>query len=150
MSTIVPLKIKRLISDAKLPSYQSNGAACFDLHVAGLNEAVELKPGESLSVGTGLAVEIPEGHVLFIFSRSGHGFKNGVRLINGTGIIDSDYRGEIRVGLICDAKGAPLRVANGDRIAQAMLLPMPVVVFEEVAELSETDRGANGFGSTGQ
>ncbi len=97
---------------------------------------------------TGLAFEVPHGHVLKVFSRSGHGFKYGVRLANGTGIIDSDYRGELMVCLKNDGP-EPMVVHHGDRITQAMLVPIPQVELIEVQELSDTERGAGGFGSTG-
>lgn len=103
-------------------------------------------------VQTGLAVEIPEGHVLMIHSRSGHGFKHSTRLSNVVGILDQDYRGEIKVRLSRDNSGSDpvLHVNNGDRIAQAIVLPYPKVKFEVVDELSETVRGEGGFGSTGK
>jgi dUTP pyrophosphatase len=87
---------------------------------------------------------------MLIFSRSGHGFKNNIRLSNCTGVIDSDYRGEVQVKLASDdPDGAVFSVAHGDRIAQAMVLPIEQVSFEEVTELSTTERGEGGFGSTG-
>lgn len=97
---------------------------------------------------TGLAFEIPPGWVMLIFSRSGHGFKSQTRLANCVGVIDSDYRGQVSVRLTVDAGGG-LSVAHGDRIAQAMLVPIPRVELIEVDELSDTERGAGGFGSTG-
>lgn len=149
------LKVKKLHAAAVIPNYATNGAACFDLHAVDLHEFSEHgKPiwtGVPLQVRTGLAFEIPQGYVMLIFSRSGHGFKNGTRLSNCVGVIDSDYRGEVMVRLTRDVDFAePLRLRNGDRIAQAMLVPFPRIELVEANELSDTERGAGGFGSTGQ
>lgn len=140
------LKIKRLDPAAKLPTYGTEGAACFD--IAALHDASFGVSSRSMVIRTGLAVEVPPGHVMMIYSRSGHGFKNSVRLANCVGIIDSDYRGEIAVKLTRDDY-TDFTVAAGDRIAQAMIVPYPRVAFEEVEDLSTTERGAGGFGSTG-
>lgn len=137
------LKVKRLHPDARMPVYATEGAACFDL--AALNGGPVF---HSATFQTGLAFEVPADHVMLVFSRSGHGFKNNVRLANCVGVIDSDYRGEMQVKLTADQH--PLVVDPGDRIAQAMVLPVEQVQFELVDELSETVRGQNGFGSTGQ
>jgi len=131
---------------AKVPTYATAGAACFDLYSVEFGFVDDANPSRTFD--TGIRVEIPEGHVLLIFSRSGHGFKNSTRLANGTGVIDSDYRGTIKVRLTCDGDNC-LRVMPGDRIAQAMLLPVQQVAFNVVAELSGTERGEGGFGSTG-
>lgn len=136
------LKVKRLHPDAKLPTYATAGAACFDL--AALRGG-EVEPTNRFR--TGLAFEVPAGHVMLVFSRSGHGFNNDVRLANCVGVIDSDYRGEVEVKLTAD--GAPVYVTSGDRIAQAMVLPVQQFTILEAAELSVTDRGEGGFGSTG-
>lgn len=144
------LKIKKLHPDAVVPKYATAGAACFDLHAIVENDvsASAVLPGLFCTFRTGLAFEVPHGHVLKVFSRSGHGFKYGVRLANGTGIIDSDYRGELMVCIKNDGP-EPLVVYHGERIAQAMLVPIPRVELIEVEELSDTERGAGGFGSTG-
>ena len=105
--------------------------------------------GQSRQFRTGLAFEIPDGYVMLVYSRSGHGFKSGVRLANGTGIIDSDYRGPMLVRLHNDGQ-LPFNVRNGDRIAQCLLMPAPQVEIVQVEELSETDRGDGAFGSTGR
>lgn len=139
------VRIKKVHPDARMPRYATAGAACFDL--AALDGA-EIPPTFSGGLRTGLACEVPTGHVMLIFSRSGHGFKSGVRLSNAVGVIDSDYRGEIGVKLHNDGD-APFLVAPGDRIAQALILPVEQVEFIEVDDLSDTDRGAKGFGSTG-
>ena len=141
------LKVKRLHPDAQIPQYQSAGAACFDLHA--VMDATAIVSGASpLTVRTGLAFEIPAGHVLLVYSRSGDGFNRNVRLANCVGVIDSDYTGEVQVKLTGDYS-AMMTVEPGQRIAQAMLLKLPDVTIEEVFELAETERGANGFGSTG-
>lgn len=140
----INIKVKKLNPDAQLPIYATPGSACFDLHstVYGLIPRLG-----SYSFGTGLAFEIPKDHVMLVFSRSGDGFKHGVRLSNCVGVIDSDYRGEVKVKLRADEE---LKiVCKGDRIAQGIVLPIPLVMFEEAEELSDTDRGENGFGSTG-
>ena len=144
------LKICKTYSDAIVPKYATEGAACFDLHAITEKPMEILGPNESIVVRTGLAFEIPPGHVLMVFSRSGHGFKHGVRLVNGTGIIDSDYRGEVLIGLHNDRTHESFDVRTGDRVAQAMLVPVPRVTFHVVEQLSITERGAGGFGSSGK
>ena len=149
------LKIKKLHPDAVVPKYATAGAACFDLHAFRVYGSqynhVTTEHGHPITCQTGLAFEVPEGHVMLIFSRSGHGFKQGLRLSNCVGVIDSDYRGEVCVQLTQDARyDAPhTEIKPGDRIAQAMLVPIPRVELIEVEELSDTERGAGGFGSTG-
>jgi dUTP pyrophosphatase len=147
------IKVQKLNSEARLPQFASAGAACFDLHAC--DDAMEarnligmLQPGGTVIIGTGLAFEIPPGYAMLVYSRSGHGFKNNVRLANSVGIIDSDYRGEVKVKLKSD-NGEPLLVKHGDRIAQAMIIPIPQIELIEAQKLTGTDRGANGFGSTG-
>lgn len=145
------LKVKRLHPDAILPKYATDGAACFDLHALadGDEKASDLPAFAAGTVRTGLSFEVPPGYALMIYSRSGHGFKNSVRLANAVGVLDSDYRGECMVRLSNDG-GQPFRIAHGDRIAQAMLVQVPQVSLVEVEELSETARGDGGFGSTGR
>lgn len=145
------LKIQQLNPRAILPRYATKGAACLDLHAVVDNEvgAEAVPPGQAITFKTGLAFEVPAGHAMMVYSRSGHGFKHGVRLANGTGVIDADYRGEVMVRLRNDG-AEPLVVEHGDRIAQAMVIQIPVInEIEVVDELSSTDRGAGGFGSTG-
>lgn len=139
------LGVFRLHDDAVVPQYQTPGAAAFDLHAIA---TISVAEGRSNEVGTGLAFDIPQGWVLLVFSRSGHGFKNGVRLANCVGVIDSDYTGEVRVRLHNDSRD-PFIVKKGDRIAQAMLVQAPQVDIVEVETLKQTARGANGLGSTG-
>lgn len=142
------VKVKKLSADAILPEYQSGGAACFDIHST--TEGWLINPNEALVCGTGLAFEIPIGYVMKVYSRSGHAFKNNVRLSNCVGIIDSDFRGELKLKLTMDSEHGSFKVSKGDRIAQGFLEKVEQVTFEEVDELSETDRGEDGFGSTGQ
>lgn len=152
---VLQLAIQQLHPGAVVPQYATPGAACFDLHADGLHWSdTEKESGRTVTqdrpgkFGTGLAFAVPDGHVLLVFSRSGHGFKNAVRLSNCVGVIDSDYRGEVAVKLSADTYGA-LVVKPGDRIAQAMLVPIPRVAFQLVEQLPETERGSGGFGSTG-
>ena len=148
------LKVKKLHPDAILPKYATDGAACFDLHALGpadrFYDGQEITE-QPLTLETGLAFEVPKGHVMLIFSRSGHGFMNDTRLANCVGVIDSDYRGEVMVRLTRDGawETKPLRVRPGDRIAQAMIVPIPQVELELVDELTSTERGTGGLGSTG-
>lgn len=153
------LRVQRVHEAAQLPQYQSAGAACFDLHcinelpepaweTLGMYGSVVIQPGCAHTFRTGLKVEVPAGYVMKIYSRSGHGFKSGVRLSNGTGIIDSDYRGELYVRLQNDGH-EEFRVNHTDRIAQALLEPAPQWRIEAVDKLSVTERGERGLGSTG-
>lgn len=139
------IKIKKLDSDAVVPQYQTPGAACFDLHAT---HCATISPGSPMEICTSLAFEVPEDHVMLIFSRSGHGFNAGVRLANCVGVIDSDYRHEVLVKLHCDSPYTVLKIKKGDRVAQAMVLPVNQITFEVVDELSTTQRNG-GFGSTG-
>jgi dUTP pyrophosphatase len=140
------IKVKTLSSLAQMPAYATSGSACFD--IATTSDGVDITPGASAVLKTDLAFEIPPGHVMMVYSRSGHGFKNGIRLANGTGVIDSDYRGELMVKLHNDGNRL-FSINRGDRIAQAMIVPVAQVKFETVSELSDTARGTGGFGSTG-
>lgn len=143
------LKIKKLHPDAITPTYATPGSACFDIYAFDPKSgSAVLYHGKSLLIGTGLSLEIPVGQCLKMYSRSGHGLKYNVCLANGTGIIDSDYRDELKV-IIINHGVEPFLVKHGDRIAQAMLVPVEQVEFEEVDSLSETER-LGGFGSTGK
>lgn len=143
------LKIKRLHCDAVIPRYATPGSACFDLHSINKEDKVLLE-GNPLVFDTGLAFEIPEDHVMLVFSRSGHGFNSDVRLANCVGVIDSDYRHEVKVKLVADPslKRDGFRVRQHDRIAQAMVIPVEHVEFILCDELSATER-VGGLGSTG-
>ena len=144
IETYIPVKFKKLHPDAQVPVYATPGSACFDIFSV---ERKWIRCGFAEIFETGLALEIPENRVLMVFSRSGHGFKNDIRLSNCVGILDHDYRGELKVKLRSDGD-EDMFVNSGDRIAQGIVIPYPHVEFEEVDELSETDRGTGGFGST--
>lgn len=138
---------------AHVPTYGTSGAACFDFYAdmpAFKDVPLYVDEGFPVVVSTGIKMEVPDGHVLLVFSRSGHGFKYDVRLANCVGVIDSDYRGTIMVKLTADAAGSfeALELKHHSRIAQGMIIPYEQVEFEE-AVLSTTTRGAGGFGSTG-
>lgn len=141
------LNIQYLHPDAKTPTYATDGAGCFDLYAA-TRQGTLFHNGDkdygAKQFGTGLAFEIPQGHVMMVFSRSGHGFKDGATLVNSVGIIDSDYRGEVKVKF-----NNPIHAVKGDRIAQALIIPISQVEFDVVEQLSATARGDGGFGSTG-
>jgi dUTP pyrophosphatase len=142
----VNLQVRRLDADAKLPTRAHPGDAGLDLHAA--EEAV-LAPGERASIGTGIAVEIPDGHAGLVLPRSGIAARNGIALVNAPGLIDSGYRGELRVLLLNTDRSEPFRIAPGDRIAQLMLVPVEGAEVVEVEELSDSARGVGGFGSSG-
>jgi dUTP pyrophosphatase len=150
---VVKLKVKKLHPNAKIPEYQTKGAAGFDIsgiddgESGGADELIE--NGGSKIFRTGLAFEIPEDHVMLVFSRSGMGFKNNLRLANCVGVIDEDYRGELLVKLTNDGMN-DVSIQKDSRIAQGVILKLPEVEIEETDDLSETERGANGFGSTGK
>ncbi len=135
-------------SNNPLPEYKTEGSAGMDLR-AYLTEEIILKPGEYRVVPTGIYVEIPVGFQLNILARSGFAAKYGISLVNGVGLIDSDYRGELGVILINHGK-EDFKIANGDRIAQMVLNRYEKMDLEEVEILSETERGEGGFGSTGK
>ena len=143
---MINLKVKRLTDTAKLPTYAHDGDACFDLYADDVNET---HGGTVFTCDTGLSVEVPLGYAMMIYSRSGHGFKNNMRLSNCVGVLDSGYRGPVMVKLTCDRQIQYVPKV-GDRIAQAMIIPVPVVTFEEVTELSDSERGEGGFGSSGR
>jgi len=139
------VKYKYLNALALPPVYATKGSACFDLHAC---NSLEIPAGCKGRIQTGLAFEIPEGYVMLLFSRSGHAAKHSIRLSNCVGVIDSDYRGEVCV-LVHNDSDTPFIVRQQDRIAQAMIIPVPEVRLE-LGELSETERGDGGFGSTGE
>lgn len=140
------VKIKKVHQDATTPTYATMGSACFDLYT--VDEGLVL-PASAKTFSTGLAFEIPEGHVMLLFSRSGHGFNHGVRLSNCVGVIDSDSRDAVRVKLHNDRIDGGFHVVKGSRIAQAMIIALPNVGLEVCNELSDSERGIGGFGSTG-
>lgn len=130
----------------RLPTYARPGDAGADLHST---EDVELAPGERASVGTGVAIALPEGHAGLVVPRSGLAFAHGVTIVNAPGTIDAGYRGEIRVALLNTDSRASYRVSAGDRIAQLVIVPVVRARFTAVDELPESVRGTGGFGSTG-
>ena len=147
----VDLNIKLLTETARIPTYAREGDACFDIY-ADIQESVRVMPQHPVTINTGLSFEVPEGWVMKIYSRSGHGFNSDVRLANCVGIIDSGYRGELKVKLTMDDSFRhkdPFIVNPGDRIAQGMLDLVYKVNFVPVDDLSKTDRGEGGFGSSG-
>lgn len=133
---------------AQLPRYQTSGSAGCDL-CACLDAPVEIPAGGLLTVSLGFAAEIPPGYAGFIFSRSGLGGTHGVVVAQGVGVIDSDYRG-VWVVPLRNLSGESYTVSPGERVAQAVFLPVEAAVFREVTELSQTQRGLGGFGSTGR
>ena len=134
--------------DIPLPYYATDGAAGLDLHAC-IDEAVTLPPGGRALLPTGLAAAIPAGHVGLLAVRSSMGIRHGVTLSNGVGVIDSDYRGQVHVGLH-NLSGEPYTVQPGDRVAQLMVVPVAAPEIEVVDALPETVRGAGGLGSTGR
>lgn len=145
------IKVKRLTETAKLPTYAHDGDACFDIYSDGVcEESFDASTCVETEIhSTGLSFDIPKGYAMMIYSRSGHGFKFGARLANCVGVIDCGYIGEVKVKITFDEQNGGFN-KKGDRIAQAMLIPVPVVTFEEVGSLSESDRGTGGFGSSGK
>ena len=146
------LKIKALSpkigTDIPLPRFATAGAACMDLYAC-IDQPVTLAAGERRLIPTGIAIALPSAdYVALVFARSGLGIKQGVCLSNGVGVIDSDYRGEIQVGL-CNLGNQPYTIRPEERIAQLVVTPVCLLPIEEVEVLDETGRGEGGFGSTG-
>jgi len=142
------IEIKKTRPGATLPVYSSDLAAGADLYAC-LESEVRILPGETALIPTGIAVAIPAGYGGFVFARSGLSVRMGLAPANKVGVIDADYRGEILVSLY-NQSGQVRTVKGGDRIAQLVVLPVATADFVEVEELSETTRGAGGFGSTGR
>ena len=147
------LKIKALSpkigTEIPAPFYASAGAAAMDLHAC-MDQAVTIPAGKRVVIPTGIAIALPDpGYVALVFARSGLGIKHGIAPANCVGVIDSDYRGEIMVGLQ-NSGDADYTVQPADRIAQLMITPVIQATVEMVAELDDTQRGAGGFGSTGK
>ena len=143
-----PIRVKKLHPNAILPTYGSAEAAGADLYAC-LDESVTIQPGEIFWVPTGIALEVPKGCAGLVYARSSMGAKRGLAPANKVGVIDSDYRGEIRVVLLNHSK-QPQILQPGERVAQFVITPVLAPAYEEVAELTDTDRGAGGFGSTGR
>lgn len=142
------VSVKKLREGAILPTYGSPEAAGADLYAC-LEENITIAPGESFFVPTGLSMEIPKGYAGLIYARSGMACKRGLAPANKVGVIDSDYRGEFIVVLHNHGNKAQT-VENGERIAQLVITPVLTPAFEEVEELSDTERSGGGFGSTGK
>jgi dUTP pyrophosphatase len=143
----VELRVSRLSDNARLPTRAHPGDAGLDLHSA---EAARLEPGARATVGTGIKVEIPEGHAGLVLPRSGLAARHGIALVNAPGLIDSGYRGEIRVLLLNTDRAEPFEIEPGDRIAQLVISPLADAEPVEVAELAESARSGGGFGSSGR
>ncbi len=139
--------IKRLSNTALLPKYETSGSSGMDL-AANLDNIVEVNPGQKAIIPTGLSVSIPKGFEIQIRPRSGLAAKKGVSVLNTPGTIDSDYTGEIKV-IIINLGQEKFTIKSGFRIAQMVVCPIVQAKLEEVDELPETDRGSDGFGSTG-
>ncbi len=142
------VRIKKLNERAVIPTYGSAGSAGGDLYSAEEND-ITVAPGQTAFIGTGLAVEIPQGLVGLVYARSGLACKKGLAPANKVGVIDSDYRGEIKVALYNHGKESQT-VAKGERIAQLVIAPFVFAEYEETDDLSDTVRGEGGFGSTGR
>ena len=143
------LKIKKLKENAKIPQRATNGSAGMDLYAC-IAESVTLAPGQLTVIPTGIAIELPDNTcAAFLYARSGLGVKHGICLSNGVGVIDSDYRGEVCVGL-CNVSDMPYTIEPQERIAQMVISPVIIPELTECDELDETERGAGGFGSTGK
>ena len=143
------LKIKKLNPKAKLPQRATDGSAGFDLYAC-IDEPITLNKGDTAVIPTGVAIEIGSPcYAAFIYARSGLAVKRGINLSNSVGVVDSDYRGEIRVGVIKQTEGA-YEIKPFERIAQMVIQPVALPEIELCDELDETERGIGGFGSTGK
>lgn len=142
------IRVKKLKENAMLPTYGSAEAAGADLYAC-LEEPITIAPGASAFVPTGLAMEIPKGYAGLIYARSGLACKRGLAPANKVGVVDSDYRGEFMV-VLHNHGTEPQEIAHGERIAQLVITPVLTPGFAEVADLSDTQRSAGGFGSTGK
>lgn len=140
------LKVRRLDARAVLPTRAYAGDAGLDLYAL---EERELGPGERASIGTGISIQIPEGQAGLVLPRSGLAASHGIAIVNAPGLIDSGYRGEVRVLLLNTDRSKAFTVTVGDRIAQLVLVRVETPAVEEVDELALSDRGAGGFGSSG-
>ena len=145
---MIKVLVKKLKPSVKLPSYKTNGASGMDL-MAYIDKSIELKPGESCLVPTGLSLAFPEEYEIQIRPRSGLAANNNISVLNTPGTIDSDYRGEIKV-ILFNHGNKNFKINNNDRIAQMILTPVIKMDLEETNELPESMRGEGGFGSTGK
>lgn len=142
------VRVKKLHPNAQLPTYGSACAAGADLYAC-LEEPVTVAPGETFWVPTGIALEVPAGCAGLVYARSSMGAKRGLAPANKVGVVDSDYRGEIRVVLLNHSK-EPQTIQPGERVAQFVITPVITPSYIEAEELADTDRGTGGFGSTGR
>ena len=142
---MIELEITRVRSAARIPERAYIGDAGLDLAAC---EPVSLAPGERAVVPTGLAVAIPDGYAGFVQPRSGLAARHGITIVNAPGLIDSGYRGEIQVVLLNTDREETFMAEPGERIAQLVVLPVPEIALREVDELSESERGVRGFGSS--
>lgn len=143
-----PVQVKKLRPNAIMPTYGSAQAAGADLYAC-LDAPVTIAPGQTAFIPTGLSMELPQGTAGLIYARSGLACKRGLAPANKVGVIDSDYRGEFIVALH-NHSGENQTVEHGERVAQLVITPVYTPGFQEVASLSDTDRGSGGFGSTGK
>lgn len=141
------LRVARLKEEARLPSRAHEGDAGLDLYAC---EEAHLGPGERWSIGTGIAVEVPDGHAGLVLPRSGLAREHGIALVNAPGLIDSGYRGEVRVLLLNTDPAETFRIEIGDRIAQLVISPVALAEPVEAEALGESARGDGGFGSSGR
>lgn len=149
MAELLPVRLRIVRPGVSLPRYATEGSAACDL-TAAIDAPLILKAGARVSVPTGIAISMQEsGYVALVAVRSGLAFRHGLSLVNGIGVIDADYRGEISVGLH-NGGDADYEIAPGERIAQMMFLPYARAVFTIADTLDETERGTGGFGSTGR
>lgn len=144
----IDVKIKKLNENAKVPTYGTEFSAGADIYAC-IDEDIKILSGETATIKTGISVETPEGFMLLVFARSGLSIKQGLAPANKVGVVDSDYRGEVIVALHNHSSEAKV-VSNGDRVAQMVFVPYFKANFEETTSLSNTARGAGGFGSTGK
>ena len=143
------LKIKKLRENAVIPKRGTGGSAGMDLYAC-IDEEITLKPQNLVMIPSGIAIELPsENYMANIYSRSGLGVKHGITLSNGVGVVDSDYRGEVCVGL-CNVSNKDYTIKPQERIAQLVIAPVSMMPVVEVEEISQTLRGQGGFGSTGK
>ena len=142
------MRVKKLRENAIIPTYGSPDAAGADLYAC-LDADVTIEPGKTVFIPTGLAMEVPKGYAGLIYARSSMGTKRGLAPANKVGVVDSDYRGEVMVALHNHSQQSQV-VAHGERIAQLLVTPVLAPAFEECDDLSDTARGAGGFGSTGR
>jgi len=140
------VEFKRLHAEGRAPEQAHEHDAGFDLYAS---EAARIAPGQRMSIGTGIAVAIPDGYAGLVLPRSGLAARHGIALVNSPGLVDAGYRGELRLLLLNTDRERIFEIASGDRIAQILITPIAVPQFVEARALAETARGESGFGSTG-